>query len=356
MSCRCQTLPNLCMEGGKVFLTFFDLFLLRKVSKQLQALGYACESNGQLLRIDSDNVEKLIQSLCQDCGLTPSDNMNIQLLITAADATNLNPNELTKMRPLATWCSQFNAQELLGVLTNKSLVVHFQPILLASDLSIYAHEALIRGISPEGKIIPPNLLFGQAKDAELLFNLDRLCRETIMHTAAKLNYFGRLFINFLPSAIYNPENCLSTTMALAERYGFDPHNLIFEVVETERIDDVDHLRNILDYYRAKGFRTALDDMGSGYSSLNLLASLSPNIVKIDRELIMNIDQEPIKQAIVGGILAMAKQTGITTLAEGVETEQEWQYIKQAGIDLVQGYYFGRPASEPIQQLSQANVH
>lgn len=351
MSCRCQTLPNLSMEGGKLFLTFFDLFLLRKVSKQLQALGYSCQSDGQLLRVDSDNIEALIQALCRDCGLSPSDNMNIQLLITAADATSVSPSELTKMRPLSTWCSQFNAQELLDVLKNKSLVVHFQPILNVQDQTIYAHEALIRGLTPEGKIIPPNLLFGQAKDAELLFNLDRLCRETIMHTAAKLNYFGRLFINFLPSAIYNPENCLSTTMALAERYGFNPHNLIFEVVETERIDDVGHLRNILDYYRAKGFRTALDDMGSGYSSLNLLASLSPNIVKIDRELIMNIDQEPIKQAIVGGILAMAKQTGITTLAEGVETEQEWRYIRDIGIDLVQGYYFGRPAAEPLSELS-----
>ncbi|MBP7900919.1 MAG: EAL domain-containing protein [Gammaproteobacteria bacterium] len=347
MACRCQTLPNLSMEGGKLFLTFFDLFLLRKVSKQLQSLGYSCQSDGQLLRVDSDNIEQLIQTLCRDCGLSASDNMNIQLLITSADATSISPSELTKMRPLSTWCSQFNAQELIDVLQNKSLVVHFQPILTVSDQSIYAHEALIRGIAPDGKIIPPNVLFGQAKDAELLFNLDRMCRETIMHTAAKLNYFGRLFINFLPSAIYNPENCLSTTMALAERYGFDPHNLIFEVVETERIEDINHLRNILDYYRAKGFRTALDDMGSGYSSLNLLASLSPNIVKIDRELIMNIDQEPIKQAIVGGIMGMAKQTGITTLAEGVETQAEWEYIRSIGIDLVQGYYFGRPAAAPV---------
>jgi EAL domain-containing protein (putative c-di-GMP-specific phosphodiesterase class I) len=338
------------MEGGKLFLTFFDLFLLRKVSQQLQAKGYVCQSDGQLLRVDSNNIEQLIQTLCRDCELSTADNMNIQLLITSADATSISPSELTKMRPLSTWCSQFNAQELLDVLKNKRLIVHFQPILNVNDQSLYAHEALIRGLSPDGKIIPPNVLFGQAKDAELLFNLDRLCRETIMHTAAKLNYFGRLFINFLPSAIYNPENCLSTTLALAERYAFDPHNLIFEVVETERIDNVAHLRNILDYYRAKGFRTALDDMGSGYSSLNLLASLSPNIVKIDRELIMDIHLEPIKQAIVGGILGMAKQTGITTLAEGVETEQEWQYIRDIGIDLVQGYYFGRPAAEPVTSL------
>lgn len=351
MSCRCQTLPNLSVKGGKLFLTFFDQFLLRKVSKALQALNYDCQSEGQLLRVTSDDIEALIQLLCRDCGLSTSDNMNIQLLVTAADAKNVDPSELTKMRPLATWCSQFNAQELLDVLQHKRLLVHFQPIIRVQDQSIYAHEALIRGLSPEGMIIPPNLLFGQAKDAELLFNLDRMCRETIMHSAAKLNYFGRLFINFLPSAIYNPENCLSTTLALAERYGFDPHKLIFEVVETERIDDINHLRSILDYYRAKGFKTALDDMGSGYSSLNLLANLSPNIIKIDRELITNINQEPIKQAIVGGIMGMAKQTGIMTLAEGVETEDEWHYIRQQGFDLVQGYYFARPAPEPLSELS-----
>ena len=75
MACRCQTLPNLSMEGGKLFLTFFDLFLLRKVSKQLQFLGYSCQSDGQLLRVDSDNIEQLIQTLCRDCGLSASDNM-----------------------------------------------------------------------------------------------------------------------------------------------------------------------------------------------------------------------------------------------------------------------------------------
>lgn len=350
MSCRCQTLPTMPMDGGIVFFTFFDLFLLRKTLKALQQHGYQCQSEGQLLRVDSNQIPTLLAFLCKDAGLSNSDSANIQVLITPTGTKLIHPNDLTKMRPLSTWCAQFNAQELIEVLEKKSLVVHFQPIIQVKDQQLYAHEALIRGIRDDGSLIPPNTLFSQAKDAELLFNLDRLARESIMHTASKLGYTNRLFINFLPSAIYNPENCLSTTMALAERYGFDPNNLIFEVVETEQIDDIDHLRNILDYYRAKGFKTALDDMGSGYSSLNLLASLAPNIVKIDRELITNIHKEPIKQAIVGGILAMAQKSAIMTLAEGVETAEEWQYIQQLGIDLVQGYYFGRPAAEPVDQI------
>jgi EAL domain-containing protein (putative c-di-GMP-specific phosphodiesterase class I) len=79
-----------------------------------------------------------------------------------------------------------------------------------------------------------------------------------------------------------------------------------------------------------------------------LASLAPNVIKIDRELITNIDQDPLKQAIVGGIMSMAVQSNITTLAEGVETAQEFAYIKQIGIQLVQGFYFARPAPEPLK--------
>lgn len=348
MSCRCQTLPNMPSGAGKIFLTFFDHFLLNRVKKILTDLGQEAQSEAQLLRIDTQDVQQTLFAICTSKELEAADNSNIQVLVTAASATSIQPSDLMNMRPLSTWCAQFTALDLMEVLDNKRLIAHFQPILNVSDLSLYAHEALIRGQRADGSIIPPNVLFGQAREAELLFNLDRLSRETVLASAASHQYFGRLFINFLPSAIYNPENCLSTTVALARKYGFDFKNLTFEVVETERIADTEHLRHILDFYRAKGFNTALDDVGSGYSSLNLLASLAPNVIKIDRELITNIDQDPLKQAIVGGILSMAVQSNITTLAEGVETAQEFAYIKKMGIQLVQGFYFARPAAEPLK--------
>lgn len=347
MACRCQSLPNTPQGAGVIFLTFFDHFLQQKVYQLGTTQGWKLLRENQVLRIDTDDLCQTLQTLCLQGELAANDSNNIQVLTTGADQTSITPADLARMRPLATWCAQFLAQDLLDVLEKRQLIAHFQPIFKTQDLSLYGHEALVRGQREDGSLIPPNVLFGQAKEAELLFNLDRMARETVLSTAAGHGYFGRLFINFLPSAIYNPENCLSTTLALAERYGFDPNNLIFEVVETERIADTAHLRHILDYYRAKGFKTALDDVGSGYSSLNLLASLSPNIVKIDRELISNIDQEPLKQAIVGGILAMARQGNIMTLGEGVETEPEYQYLREQGVDLVQGYHFARPAAAPL---------
>lgn len=355
MTCRCQTLPNMPSGSGKIFLTFFDHFLLSRVKTILIKQGQEIHTEGQLLRIDTTDVQQTLMHICASSTLAAADNSNIQVLVTAADATSINPSDLMNMRPLSTWCAQFNALDLMEVLDKKQLIAHFQPIFKVSDLSIYAHEALIRGKRSDGSIIPPNILFGQAREAELLFNLDRLSRETVLASAAENNYFGRLFINFLPSAIYNPENCLSTTVALAKKYGFDFKNLTFEVVETERISDIDHLRHILDFYRAKGFNTALDDVGSGYSSLNLLASLAPNVIKIDRELITNIDQDPLKQAIVGGIMSMALQSNIMTLAEGVETAQEFAYIKQVGIQLVQGFYFAKPAEKPLTEFDASKL-
>jgi EAL domain-containing protein (putative c-di-GMP-specific phosphodiesterase class I) len=342
--------------AGKIFLTFFDHFLLNRVEKVLSNASVESQKEGQLLRIDSEDVQQTLFILCSSADLQSADNDNIQILIIDVNATNIQPSDLLQMRPLSTWCAQFTAKDLMDVLDNKRLIAHFQPILNVNDLSLYAHEALIRGQRDDGTIIPPNILFGQAREAELLFNLDRASRETVLSSAAHHQYFGRLFINFLPSAIYNPENCLSTTVALAKKYGFDFKNLTFEVVETERIADTEHLRHILDFYRAKGFNTALDDVGSGYSSLNLLASLAPNVIKIDRELITNIDQDPLKQAIVGGIMSMAIQSNIKTLAEGVETAQEFDYIKKIGIDLVQGFYFARPAPEPLKEYIYRHQH
>ena len=242
MSCRCQTLPHLPSGAGKIFLTFFDHFLLNRVTTILTVSSQPYQTEGQLLRIDTDDIQQTLLNICMSNALQSADNSNIQVLITSADATSIQPRDLMSMRPLSTWCAQFTALELMEVLDNKRLIAHFQPILNVSDLSLYAHEALIRGQHADGTIIPPNVLFGQAREAELLFNLDRLSRETVLASAAQHQYFGRLFINFLPSAIYNPENCLSTTVALAKKYGFDFKNLTFEVVETERIADTEHLR------------------------------------------------------------------------------------------------------------------
>jgi EAL domain-containing protein (putative c-di-GMP-specific phosphodiesterase class I) len=110
-----------------------------------------------------------------------------------------------------------------------------------------------------------------------------------------------LSINFLPNAVYQPAACIRSTFEAAQRYQFPIERIIFEVTEGERVDDRPHLVNIFREYSRFGFRTAIDDFGAGYAGLNLLSEYQPDIVKIDMDLIRDIDTSKPKQVIVHGI-------------------------------------------------------
>lgn len=110
--------------------------------------------------------------------------------------------------------------------------------------------------------------------------------------------------------------------------------------------DVDHLLGILSFYRRAGFRVALDDLGAGYSSLNLLARLRPDFVKLDMELIRGIDVDPYKAVVVDKLLDLAREVGAISVVEGVETEGEWRWAEAHGADLVQGFLCARPQADP----------
>ncbi|MDK9717618.1 MAG: EAL domain-containing protein, partial [Trichlorobacter sp.] len=116
------------------------------------------------------------------------------------------------------------------------------------------------------------------------------------------------------------------------------------------VEDLPHLRRILDFYREKGFRTALDDIGSGHTNLATLAALGADVIKVDMEIIRDVDHDPVKQSIFGALVGIAHENGIKVLAEGVETCEELAYVKQHGAQLAQGYLFAKPAAEPVRRV------
>ena len=231
------------------------------------------------------------------------------------------------------------------------LTAHFQPILDVKTNTIYGYETLARGVNEDGTLVYPDKLFTWAKDGDMLFYLDRACRESSLKTAAIKNIRAKVFINFIPTAIYDPNHCLQSTVKWANSLEFDPKNVIFEVVESENIEDIEHLKNILNFYKSKGFMVALDDVGSGYSSLNMIVQLLPDIVKVDREIVKDIDKNRANQSVFAAIVNIAKENNITVLAEGIETKEEYLYLKDNGASLVQGYYFAKPSSEPIRKIN-----
>lgn len=217
----------------------------------------------------------------------------------------------------------------------------FQPIVDVRTGHPYAYEALVRGEQGQGA----GYILSQVNDANR-YRFDQACRVKAIELAAQLGLHHldncKLSINFLPNAVYRPASCIRATLEAAKRFAFPANRLMFEVTEGEKISDASHLINIFNEYRRQGFTTAIDDFGSGYSGLNLLATFQPQVLKIDMELTRDIDQNQVKKAIVSGVLLVAQQLEITIIAEGIETEAEANTLHQMGVNYMQGYWFARP--------------
>ncbi|MBB3212484.1 EAL domain-containing protein (putative c-di-GMP-specific phosphodiesterase class I) [Herbaspirillum sp. Sphag1AN] len=224
----------------------------------------------------------------------------------------------------------------------------YQPIVDFNTRSIYAYEALVRG--PEGESAASVL--AQVNDNNR-YRFDQACRMKAVEGASRLGMRELLSINFLPNAVYRPEVCIRSTFEAARKHNFPIENIIFEVTEGERVQDRPHLVNIFREYRRFGFQTAIDDFGAGYAGLNLLAEYQPNLVKIDMDLVRNVDQSRPRQAIVAGIAAICRDLDIRVLAEGIETRAERDFLLRAGISLMQGYWFAKPAFKSLAVIVDA---
>ncbi|WP_225771776.1 EAL domain-containing protein [Pseudomonas sp. Marseille-Q5115] len=243
-------------------------------------------------------------------------------------------------------CAQCRALEKLDF----EFTMAFQPILDVPRGVPFAYEALVRGVRGEGA----GQILAQVNDTNL-YRFDQACRVKAIEQAASLRLQDlpdcKLSINFFPNAVYRPETCIRATVEASRQFGFPLNRLMFEVMEGERVEEPDHLKGIFAEYERQGFTTAIDDFGSGYSGLNLLATFQPHVIKLDMVLTRSIDTDKVRQAIVGGIILAAGQLNIRIVAEGVETEAERDTLLGLGIELMQGYLFAKPE---IGRLPLAN--
>ena len=222
----------------------------------------------------------------------------------------------------------------------------YQPIVDLAAGRIYAHEALVRG--PEGQSAASVLeRIGEANR----YSFDQACRVKAIDLACDLGLPERggekLSINFLPHAVYRPEVCIQTTLQAAHRRGLDVSSIVFEVTEGERIEDGPWFAEILREYRRQGFLTAIDDFGAGYAGLRLLADFQPDLIKLDMDLVRNVDTQPARQAIARSTVRLAQELGIALVVEGIETPGERDFFLHEGVSLFQGYLFSRPAFQGL---------
>ncbi|CQR46370.1 putative membrane protein YjcC [Paraliobacillus sp. PM-2] len=247
-------------------------------------------------------------------------------------------------QPLTNISKVLEAKWIDQIIQKKQIHCHYQPILTA-DKQIYGYELLARFNDSTGQTIYPDVIFDAARKRGRLYALDRLCRLTAVRHAANIPDNKKAFINFIPTSIYSPAFCLRSTTRLAEQLHLDTDRLVFEVVETDKVDDVNHLKDILHYYRNRGFNYALDDVGEGFSTINLLTDLKPNVMKLDMKYVQGVTKDRKKQQAAILFLEKANEIGSIPLAEGIETEEDFMWLKQRGYQLFQGYLFGKPTPE-----------
>ncbi|HZR08737.1 MAG TPA: EAL domain-containing protein [Myxococcales bacterium] len=233
---------------------------------------------------------------------------------------------------------------LLDQLAEGRFISYFHPIVHAGNTDrVFAHEALLRGVERDGSIIAPQPILELAREAGLLQEVDSAACRNAIREAARHHSGKCVFINFSPAAIRDPEASLSSTLQAIEEAALPRDRVVFEVTEADRYEDTVRLQQVLNAYRRAGFRVALDDLGAGWSTLNLVHRLLPDFIKLDRELIRGVQDHPVKALIAAKLLEIGHGMGIGTIVEGIEDEAELSWVCDHGADFVQGFLVAEPA-------------
>jgi EAL domain-containing protein (putative c-di-GMP-specific phosphodiesterase class I) len=353
--CACETVKR-CRAGeiGRLFLWFPVPHTLGKVTAFLkqECLGFELMHEHPGLAVDC-KFGQAQQVACHLAQLVAPRELKETQVLFVRGAVQPQLEDFSNMASLQQFVTLSQSGWLIDMLAHDRFTSHFQPIVSIQDTSqIYGYESLLRGLDSEGNVVMPGAMFAQAAEAGLMPQLDRAARLSAIALASQHHITQRIFLNFTPTALYDPVSCLRSTVEAIDRAGISHEQVVFEVVESDNPQDLDHLKTVLRYYREAGFALAFDDMGSGYSGLNLLHQLRPDFIKLDMELIRNVHQDLYKALITEKLLEIAQQLSIQTVAEGIECVEELNWLQQRGANFAQGYLIARPSAVPVSTTPQ----
>ena len=237
------------------------------------------------------------------------------------------------------------AAELFSILKSRAISTRFQPIVNLQTGQTLGYEALSRG-PEESMFFSPTELFRCAEESGQLLTLEHMCREISIASAVRFAIQDHLFLNITPTVIEDPSFQTGLTKKVLAEHGLTPQQIILEITERTAIYNFDAFRRSIDYYRKQGFGIAIDDAGAGYSSLQSIAELNPDYIKIDRSLIAGVDQSPLKQNMVKAMVDIAQACRAKIIGEGVESLSELLSLLRLDVDYAQGYYLARPEVPP----------
>jgi EAL domain-containing protein (putative c-di-GMP-specific phosphodiesterase class I) len=243
----------------------------------------------------------------------------------------------------------FTRDEVDAALSAGELIPYYQPKILVRQKKLSGFEALVRWAHPKYGILPPAMFVHHIEEGELAFRffytfLDLVCAamtRILVHapdTHCSVN---------LPVPLLDDTNIVDEMTRIVHEHKLNSHSIVLEVTETSVMSNLSAALGTLARLRLNGFGLAMDDYGTGYSSIKQLSRIPFTELKIDREFVADAANSPKKLAILSSAIAMCQRLQILSVAEGVETEVDWQQLVTLGCDLSQGYYHSRPLSEDM---------
>lgn len=226
------------------------------------------------------------------------------------------------------------------IINNESLSLVFQPIVNLATGKIVAVEALSR--FPEPPYQSAGTWFSEARSVNLGVSLELLA------VRSALRYLPRIPDGCLLDINVGAEAIVTSDFRRIISHG-DPSRIVLELTEDTEISDYQRLLNCFEQLKDTGFRIALDDTGAGFASFSHLVRLSPDVIKLDRDMIRGLDHDPVRHSLCAAVATFADDTGAMVIAEGIEQGAEAAALKELGIDFGQGFYLGRPG--PFSSLS-----
>ncbi|MDQ7031320.1 MAG: bifunctional diguanylate cyclase/phosphodiesterase [Desulfonauticus sp.] len=231
--------------------------------------------------------------------------------------------------------------QFYSILKEKQINILYQPIVNLITGKILGWEALARGPKHSYFYSPINL-FGFAEEIEELFALEQVCREKAIACIGEIQPNQKLFLNIHPKTLADPNFSPGKTREILASSNLKPENIVFEITEKHSTKDFPLFYKTLNHYRTQNFQIAIDDAGSGYSGLWIIVELGPEYIKIDKDLIHDIDRNPIKRSLIETMVTFANKVGAKIIAEGIETRSELNTLIDIGVHYGQGYYLARP--------------
>ncbi|MGI2328153.1 putative bifunctional diguanylate cyclase/phosphodiesterase [Planococcus sp. YIM B11945] len=289
----------------------------------------------------------------------PTDGENIEELIKKSDIAMYN-SKLSGGNSYKFFNSSMNSsfeervgleQNLHSALDNEELVLHYQPQIDPKTGFIYGAEALIRWMHPERGLVPPDQFIPIAEETGLIIPIGEWVLRTACLQAVEWNrkydHPFHMAVNLSIKQFVN-NDIVGTVKKILQETGLNPHILELELTESIFLENTESVIATMNELKKLGVRISIDDFGTGYSSLSYLKDFPIDSIKIDQSFIRNASDNKKTISIISAIISLAQKLDLKSVAEGIETPEQFDYFKTEGCDLAQGYYFSRPL--PADQI------